>query len=156
MKMANLAQTINVLQALILTDKEKMLLTPTYYVFDLYKAHQDATLIPLSIQSKDYVLGSEKLPAINGSGSIDKNGTITLTLVNIDPANSQEITLDLADAQSLKVSGQVITASKYTDHNTFDKPGTVKPQPFDGAKKSKSGLTITLPAKSVVALTLTK
>lgn len=155
-KMANLAQTVNVLQALILTDKEKMLLTPTYHVFDMYKAHQDAQLIPLSIQCRDYVQGSEKLPAINGSASVNSNGVITLTLVNIDPANSQDVTLDLPEAQSLKVSGQVITAAKFTDHNTFEKPGQVKPQPFDNAKKTRTGLTVTLPSKSVVSLTLSR
>lgn len=155
-KMANLAQTINVLQALILTDKEKMLLTPTYYVFDLYKVHQDAMLIPLNIHCKDYVSGTEKLPSINASASQDKSGAINISLVNIDPVNAQDLQLDIPDLQSYTVSAQVITSAKYTDHNTFDKPDTIKPAQFAGAKKNKGSLSLKLPAKSIVAIKLVK
>jgi len=84
-KMANLAQTVNVLQALILTDKEKMLLTPTYHVFDMYKVHHDATWLPLQVNTPDYVLGDVKVPAVNASASRDKNGAVHITLVNLDP-----------------------------------------------------------------------
>jgi len=155
-RMANLAQTINVLQALILTDKEKMLLTPTYHVFDLYKVHQDAMLIPLMIRSKDYVLGTEKLSAINASASRDKAGNINISIVNIDPANALDLQLDLPGASSLTVTAQVITAEKFTDHNTFEKPGTIKPMAFNGVKKTKDTLTVKLPAKSVVVIKLAK
>src|SRR5699024_1904783 len=79
-KMANLAQTVNVLQALALTKRNKMLLTPTYYVFDLYKKHQDAILLPIKLESPDYELSDgEKIPAINGSASIDSTGKIHLS-----------------------------------------------------------------------------
>ncbi|MEP6735013.1 MAG: alpha-N-arabinofuranosidase [Chryseolinea sp.] len=155
-RMANLAQTVNVLQALILTDNEKMLLTPTYHVFDLYKVHQDATMIPLKISSKNYAFGGDKLSAINASASRAKDGSITLSIVNIDPVNSLDFSLDIPEAQSMTASGKVITSGKFTDHNTFDKPGVVTPKPFNDVKKSKTGLTVKLPAKSLVQIKLSK
>jgi alpha-N-arabinofuranosidase len=153
-RMANLAQTINVLQALILTEKEKMLLTPTYHVYDLYQVHQDAMLIPLTIKSKEYTLGAEKLPAINASASRDKAGNINISIVNIDPVNAIDLQLDVPGTASHNLSAQVITSDKFTDHNTFDKPGTIKPVAFTGAKKTKESLSVKLPAKSVVMIKL--
>lgn len=95
-RMANLAQTINVLQALIFTNNEKMLLTPTYHVFDLYQVHQDATLIPLNIQSKDYQFNNQKIKAINASASKDKNGAVHISLVNLDPNNVNDVQIDVS------------------------------------------------------------
>src|SRR5688572_19324846 len=83
-RMANLAQTINVLQAVILTNEEKMILTPTFHVMEMYNVHQDAKRIPLSLKTNDYTLGKEKLPAVSASASIDKNGVTHISLVNID------------------------------------------------------------------------
>lgn len=153
-KMANLAQTINVLQALILTDKEKMLLTPTYHVFDLYKVHQDATWLPLQLSTPDYVLGDSKVPAVNLSASRDKNGVIHISLVNLDPAKKITLTAALSNIAWQSVEGQVLTSANYTDHNTFDKPNAVIPQKFTGAKKQGNDLVVELPAKSIVLLTL--
>src|SRR5581483_7957272 len=87
-KMANLAQTINVLQALILTDKEKMVLTPTYHVFDLYKVHQDAKYLPVKLSSPDYEVDGKKIPAMSVTASQDAAGKIHVSLVNLDPHNS--------------------------------------------------------------------
>ena len=83
-KMANLAQVVNVLQAVILTDKEKMILTPTYHVMNMYKAHQDAQLLPVSFENTAYSWGDEKLPALSISASLDKNGSVHISLANID------------------------------------------------------------------------
>jgi len=83
-RMANLAQTVNVLQSIVLTQGNKMLLTPTYYVFDLYKVHQDAKLLPIEIASPDYVSGDAKIPAVNVSASQDSTGAVHISLVNID------------------------------------------------------------------------
>jgi alpha-N-arabinofuranosidase len=153
-KMANLAQTVNVLQALILTDKEKMLLTPTYHVFDLYKVHHDATWLPVQLSTPDYVLGDTRVPAVNLSASRDKNGVVHLTIVNLDPAKKITLTAGLSNISWSSVEGQQLTSAKYTDHNTFDKPNTVVPQKFTGAKKQGNDLVVELPAKSVVLLTL--
>ncbi len=153
-RMANLAQTVNVLQALILTDKEKMLLTPTYHVFDLYQVHQDAQLIPFSISTPDFVNGDKKLPAVNVSASLDQDGKVHITLVNIDPNKTIKVQGAINGVDWKKVSGKVLTSGKVTDINKFDQPETVKPAVFNGAKKTKDGLSIELPAKSVVMLEL--
>jgi alpha-L-arabinofuranosidase len=154
-KMANLAQTINVLQAVILTDEEKMILTPTYHVMEMYKVHQDATLIPVSVISGDYMSGDKKLAAVYASASVDKNGVTHLSLVNIDATKDQEITVKVAGPKNYKsVGGRILTSAKLQDHNTFDKPDAVKPVNFTGAKLASGTLTVKLPAHSVVMLEL--
>jgi alpha-N-arabinofuranosidase len=155
-RIANLAQTINVLQALILTEDDKMLLTPTYHVFDLYKVHQDADHVPLRITSQDYTFGGEKLKAINASASRDKTGNINISIVNIDPNASVDIQLDIPGLSYKNITGTVITAAQFTDHNTFEKPTTIKPEKFNGAKKTQNTLSVKMPAKSVVVVTLTQ
>jgi len=151
-KMANLAQTINVLQAVILTDKEKMLLTPTYWVYYLYKVHQNAVLLPVSLTSDSYELNGKKMDAINVSASKDAAGKIHITLVNIDPDKAQTIDAELQGFTAKKVSGKMLTAAKINDYNTFDKPNTVSVKDFNSAKLSGGKLNITLPSKSVVML----
>ena len=149
---ANLAQAVNVLQALVLTDKEKMLLTPTYHVFDLYQVHQDATLLPLQFSSPDYVLGGEKIPALNASASKDKNGVVHISLVNLDPNKALALETALPGMTWKTVTGKVLTAAKVSDYNTFDKPNTIKPATFTGARKRGDRLAVALPPKSVVVL----
>jgi alpha-L-arabinofuranosidase len=149
-QMAQLAQTVNVLQALILTEGTKMILTPTYHVFDMYKVHMDAKLLPVKFTSPDYVLDGQSLPALNVSASQDANGVVHLTLVNIDPNKS----ITFNQVKWAAVTGQVLTSAKITDINTFDKPNTVVLQNFTGAKKQGDLLNIVLPPKSVVALEL--
>ncbi|WP_052346467.1 alpha-N-arabinofuranosidase [Hymenobacter swuensis] len=151
---ANLAQAINVLQAVILTEKEKMLLTPTYHVFDLYQVHQDAQYLPLQFQSPDYVLGGEKIPALNASASKDKNGAVHISLVNLDPNKALTLETVLPGVSWKTVSGRILTSANVADYNTFDKPATVKLADFKGAKKKGSNLAVTLPARSVVVLEL--
>jgi len=90
-KMANLAQTINVLQAVILTEEEKMLLTPTYHVMEMYKVHQDAMMIPIHVKSRDYELGDKKLPTISSSASINEAKQIHISLVNIHATQAQKV-----------------------------------------------------------------
>jgi alpha-N-arabinofuranosidase len=151
-RMANLSQTINVAQSVILTDKEKMLLTPTYWTFLLYKVHQDATLLPLSFSCNKYELNGKKMDAVSVSASKDASGKIHITLVNIDPNREQTIETELRSFAAKRVSGQVLTSPKITDHNTFDKPNTLSVKEFKGAKLSKGTLSVILPAKSVVML----
>jgi alpha-N-arabinofuranosidase len=153
-KMAQLAQTINVLQALILTEGPKMILTPTYHVFDMYKVHHDAKLLPIKFTSPDYVLGNQTLPALNVSASQDSLGVVHITLVNIDPTKSITLSTTLNQVKWTTVTGEVLTSAKITDINTFDKPGTLKIAKFDGAQKQGALLNVVLPAKSVVLLTI--
>jgi alpha-N-arabinofuranosidase len=153
-KMANLAQTVNVLQSLILTDKDKMLLTPTYHVFDLYKVHQDARSLPLQYWTPDYVHGGEKIPAVNASASKDSTGAIHISFVNLDPTNKVNVRANLSGLGFKTVQGQVLTAARFTDVNSFDAPNRVKPVVFSGARKDGNDLVVELPAMSVVVLEL--
>src|SRR5690606_37293329 len=92
-QMANLAQTVNVLQAVILTDEEKMILTPTYHVMKMYNVHQDAKLLPITVKSNDYTFNGQKLPAISASASTDSLGRTHVSLVNVDARNAQEVSI---------------------------------------------------------------
>jgi len=151
-RMANLAQTVNVLQAVVLTQEEKMILTPTYHVMEMYNVHQDATLLPLQITTNNYVLGTEKLPAISASASKDNAGRVHISLVNIDSKNAQEITLDLRGGKFTTVSGRILTSAKLQDHNSFESSEKVKPAAFKQATISNNILKVTLPAHAVVVL----
>jgi alpha-N-arabinofuranosidase len=152
--MANIAQMINVLQSVILTDKEKMLLTPTYHVFEMFKVHQGATSLPLQLTSPDYVMGENKIPAVSASASRDAAGKVHLTLANADPKNAINLECKLTGLTAKAVSGRVLTAPAVNAHNTFAEPDAVKPVPFTGATLAGETLTIALPAKSVVVLEL--
>jgi alpha-N-arabinofuranosidase len=151
-KMANIAQTINVLQAMILTEGDQMILTPTYHVFDLYKVHQDATLLPLTLDAGTYAFEDQSIPALSASASKDASGTIHLTLVNLDPNQERTIQTTLRGQDVSRVSGRVLTATTMNAHNTFDQPSNVQPADFTGATLQGDQLTIQLPAKSIVAL----
>lgn len=153
-RMANLAQTVNVLQAVILTNQEKMLLTPTYHVMEMYNVHQDATMLPLQLKTNDYVLGNEKLPAVSASASKDKNGTAHVSLVNIDASKSQTVTIDVRGLNIKSVSGRILTSKKLQDYNSFDQPTNIQPTVFNGAKLTGNTLQVQLPPFSVVVLAL--
>ena len=150
--MANIAQMVNVLQAMILTDKDKMVLTPTYHVFEMYKVHQGATSLPFTLVTPDYVLGTDKVPAVSAAASRDAAGKVHLSLVNANPNTAITVACTLAGLDAKSVSGRVLTSPAMQDCNTFAAPATVKPQPFDGAKLAAGQLTVVLPAKSVVVL----
>ncbi|MDB5111810.1 MAG: alpha-N-arabinofuranosidase [Mucilaginibacter sp.] len=153
-KMANLAQTINVLQALILTDKDKMLLTPTYHIFDMYKVHQDAKFLPVKLNSPDYVSGTDKIAAVNVSASQDATGKIHISLVNLDPHKNIPITIDLNDMKWKTVIGEILTSTHITDINTFAQPDKLHLKSFTDAKKDGSKLIVNMPSKSAVTLEL--
>ncbi|MBW3552195.1 MAG: alpha-N-arabinofuranosidase, partial [Gemmatimonadetes bacterium] len=153
-KMANIAQTVNVLQAMILTRGEEMILTPTYHVFDLYKVHQDATLLPTSLRSDPYTLGADSVLAVSASASRDENGAIHITLVNLDPTRARTIDVVMRGANVSRVSGRILTADAMNAHNTFERPNTVRPAEFRGARLSGNDLRVQLPSKSVVLLEL--
>jgi len=157
-KMANIAQMVNVLQALILTDKEKMVLTPTYYVFDLFKVHHDAALIPMDIESPMYQYEGKSIPSISVSASKDKSGAIHITLVNINPNSAVDVNCDLRGVNNiLKVkSARLLTAEKINSHNTFENPNEVISNDFDNYKLTDNILNVKIPSKSVVMIELIK
>lgn len=153
-RMANLAQAVNVLQSVILTNKEKMILTPTYHVMEMYNVHQDATMIPVKIISNDYIVNGEKIPAVSVSASKDKDGVTHVSLVNIDASKTQDIVVNINGAEFTTVSGRVLTAKKLQEYNSFTEAGKIQPGTFTGAKLSGEQLQVKLPPFSVVVLTL--
>ncbi|WP_153799925.1 alpha-N-arabinofuranosidase [Foetidibacter luteolus] len=153
-RMANLAQAINVLQAVILTDGPQMILTPTYHVMEMYNVHQDATLLPLKLKTNNYVSEGIKLPAVSASASKDSTGTVHVSLVNIDLHKEQKIEVNLTGANFTSASGRIISSPKINDYNSFDNPSKVQPAAFDGASVKGNSLSVTLPPFSVVVLTL--
>ena len=153
-KMANIAQLVNVLQALILTEGEKMVLTPTYHVFDMYQVHHDATFVPVELVTDDYAQGSEKIRALSASASKDAQGRLHVSLVNLDPKAAVAVEATIQGARFTSVTGRVLTADALDAHNTVDAPDQVKPAAFTGATLQDSTLEARLPPRSVVVLTL--
>ncbi|MGB3776390.1 MAG: alpha-L-arabinofuranosidase C-terminal domain-containing protein [Leeuwenhoekiella sp.] len=152
-KMANLAQVVNVLQAVILTEGEKMILTPTYHVMKMYNVHQDAELIPLNLDTPDYEFNGEKLPAVSASASKDSTGTVHMSMINIDSKKENKVTISLQDLNIKDVSAQILTSKTLQDHNTFENPDKIKPADFKDFKVKKGNLELTIPAFSVVVIT---
>jgi alpha-N-arabinofuranosidase len=153
-RMANIAQTINVLQAMILTRGEEMILTPTYHVFEMYTVHHDATLLPIHLDEGAYEYRDMSIPAVNASASVDGNGRVHISLVNMDPNQDRTIEVEIRGADVSGVSGRVLTADAINSHNTFEQPNVVRPVAFDGASLSGNTVTVSLPSKSVVVLEL--
>jgi alpha-N-arabinofuranosidase len=153
-KMANIAQMVNVLQAMILTDKEKMVLTPTYYVFRMYKVHQGATLVPVELSAPHFAMDKASIPSLSASASRDAGGRIHLSIVNLDPNRRAEIATTLSGATIKTASGEVLTAAAMNAMNTLENPNQLKPSAFSGYKLQGSQLTLSIPPKSVVVLEL--
>nr|WP_315165674.1 alpha-L-arabinofuranosidase C-terminal domain-containing protein [uncultured Flavobacterium sp.] len=151
-KMANLAQTVNVLQAVILTENEKMLLTPTYHVMKMYTVHHDAQLLPMTINSPLYTYNGQTLPALSASASKDKSGLVHVSLVNIDSKKENKIEIDIKELGVKNVTATILTSPKLQDHNSFDNPSKIKPTVYKGFEIKKGKLEITIPAFSVVVL----
>jgi alpha-N-arabinofuranosidase len=153
--MANIAQTVNVLQAMILTEEgsDRMLLTPSYHVFEMYKVHHDATLLPLDLQGDAYTHGDRSIPALTTTASRNGEGTVHITLSNLDPNTAKTVQCHVRGLGATAVSGRILTADAMNAHNTFNEPERVQPATFTGAQLAGEQLTIQLPAKSVLALT---
>jgi alpha-N-arabinofuranosidase len=151
---ANIAQMVNVLQALILTDGAKMVRTPTYWAFDLYKDYQGATVLPVEVDSRWYGRGEYGLAAISASAVRDPQGVVHVALANADPAQGSRVSVKIDGVAPGAVSGRILTADKMDAHNSFDAPDAVRPQPFTAAQWQNGVLTATLPPKAVVMLDL--
>ncbi|MBR5742517.1 MAG: alpha-N-arabinofuranosidase, partial [Clostridia bacterium] len=151
--MANIAQMVNVLQAVILTEGKKMLLTPTYHVFDLYKGHQDAVLLETEYETRAIGLGEAGIPDLSVSASRGADGEIRATLVNPDPQNALEIGLKIAGADPENASARGI-AGGIADHNTFEEPERVKIRPTAVSREADGVFTVRLPACSVTEVVL--
>jgi alpha-N-arabinofuranosidase len=148
-KMANIAQMINVLQSVILTKDGKMILTPTYYVFKLFNVHQDALLIPIQLNTASYTFEGKSIPAVNASASV-KNDVISITLCNLDPNKEQKISFRIDGKPVSSATGKVITAKNINDYNDFGVPEKVNIGDLSVPKPVNGKMDLTLPPKSVV------
>jgi len=153
-QMANLAQVINVLQSVILTEGEKMVVTPTYHVFDMYKVHQDASLLQTAVTSEEYTRDNASIPQVSVSASKDAEGRIHISLVNLDNAGSAEVEIDLRGltGSNVAISGTELTASIKDAHNTFEQPDAVAPKAFNSFALEGTKITAKLSPMSVTQL----
>ncbi len=160
-RMTNIAQIANVLQSMVLTNGDDMVLTPTYFVFKMYIPHQGARLVPLHVDCSTRKVRSERssrprvLPTISATAS-EKDGVLTISLANVDLEKECDVEIPLGTFDMNKVSGEILTSKNINDYNDFGKGEVVKLAPFSNAKISKGTLRVTLPAKSIVTLSLSK
>jgi alpha-N-arabinofuranosidase len=151
-RMSNIAQMINVLQAMILTDKDKMVLTPTYHVFKMYLPFQDATLVPLTFNAGTYNQGDIALPRVDAVAARDTSGKLWMAVTNLDPNRSVRINAAVAGAPVRWARGEVLTAPRVDAVNTFVAPDTVSPKAFNGQAAGGNGVVLDIPAKSIVVV----
>jgi alpha-N-arabinofuranosidase len=152
---ANIAQMINVLQAMIITDNEKMVLTPSYYVFKMYVPFQDATLVPVTFDAGRYTHGDIVLPRVDAIAAKDGNGKLWIAFTNLDPNHPAEIEASVAGMSAKSVAGETLSASKVDSVNTFDAPDTVVPKPIS-ANIQDGKLIMKLDPKSVTVVSVEK
>jgi len=154
-KMANIAQTVNVLQAMILTKDDEIVRTPSFYVFKMYKVHHDATLLPVDVESELYTYNKESIGAISVSASKADNGTINITLSNINPGKAIKVDCELRGKENMNFKkGEIITSEKINSYNDFGKKEEVFIDSFNDVKLKGNMLQINLPSKSIVMIQL--
>ena len=152
-RMANIAQMINVLQAMILTDKEKMVLTPTYYVFKMYVPFQDATFIPVAFDAGAYTHVSVTLPRVDAIAAKGADGKLLLEITNLDAENPAIIDADLAGITAKSARAETLTGAAVDSVNTFESPAFVAPKP--AAVKVQNGkLSLTVEPRSVTVVSI--
>jgi alpha-N-arabinofuranosidase len=153
--MANIAQTVNVLQAMILTKEEQMVKTPTFYVFKMYKVHQDALLLPSTVLSEKYRLDNDIIPSLSVSASKSKNGHLNITIANVNPNKDLKTVINFNGLTKIaNIKGEIITAGEMNALNDFGKEEQVLIKEFDDFKKKKMSIDVSIPSKSVVLLTI--
>lgn len=154
--MANIAQTVNVLQAMILTDGERMLRTPTYWVFEMFKVHQGGQVIPVDLGGEQYVLlDGDDVPAISASASIRTGGShLDISVANLGPHDAQSVDINLGGFPAIETEARILTAETMQAHNTFDAPDDIKPQAFSDWSFGADTISMRLPPKSVVVFSI--
>jgi alpha-N-arabinofuranosidase len=151
--MTNIAQMINVLQAMILTDKEKMVLTPTYYIFKMYVPFQDATFVPVDFDPGTLHRDGITLPRVDAVAARDASGKLWLEITNLDPDKPLDLDAAIAGIKVKSAKGETLTASAVDSINTFAAPNTVVPKPISATLKD-GRLTLRVEPKSVTVLEL--
>jgi alpha-N-arabinofuranosidase len=152
-RMTNIAQMVNVLQAMILTDGPRMVRTPTYYAFLMYRPFQGATALPVNVSSPNENAGSAEIPAIDVTAARGADGALYVGIINVDPDQPADVAIELTKSGGA-INGQILTAPAMDSRNRFGAPEEVRPTPFDGARWAGGKLHVAMPAKSMVVLTL--
>ena len=150
--MANIAQTVNVLQAVILTDGDKMVLTPTYHIFKMYKDHQENTLVGSFLTTKELTSemnNKKSYPQLTESASIDENGVVYSTITNCSASEAVEIKCQIADTSVTEIKAEILTGDIH-DKNDFENGERVTVKAFDDFKTTADGFIATIPACSIV------
>jgi alpha-N-arabinofuranosidase len=155
-KGANIAQMVNVLQSVILTDNDKMVLTPTYHVFRMFSVHQNARLLNIDLRCEDYTYAGKMIPSLSASASVDNDGKVHISLANLNPGKQISVSCPVIGEKYKKVTGEILTAAAMNSFNSFDKPDVVKPVSFNGYSLQDGVLTVNVPSKSVIVLELSK
>jgi len=153
-RMTNIAQMVNVLQAMILTREGQMVLTPTYHVFHMYRGFQDATVLPIEVKSPWYNKDQWVVPSVSAIAARGTDGVVRVAMTNVDPNRAASVQVAVSGLTPAGVTGQVLTAPTIQSHNDFGSGEVVKPAAFTGASVAGGTLSATLPAKSVVVLEL--
>lgn len=153
-RMANIAQAVNVLQAMLLTDGAKMARTPTYHVYAMYLPFHDATALPVEVEAPLLTSGNDRYPASNLSAARAKDGKVHVAVANLDSARPQSLRLMVGGLKAREVSGQVLTHAKMDAHNLPGGAEVVAPARFTGARIAGGALELKVPAKSVVVVRL--
>jgi alpha-L-arabinofuranosidase len=152
-RIANIAQMVNVLQAMILTDKEKMVLTPTYHVFKMYVPFQDATFVPVAFNAGTYTHGDITLPRVDAVAAKGADGKLWLAITNVDPNRPVEVEASITGIAATSAAGETLTAPKVDSVNDFEAPNTVAPKPV-AAKVQGGKLNLKLEPKSVTVISV--
>lgn len=152
-RMANIAQLVNVLQSVILTEGAKMILTPTYHVFKMYACHQEATLLESYLEKEKIGVGDYLVDNLSESVSMDDQGRLHLTIANLSYDQSFDISTSVSGMNVTKVKGEIVSG-KPSDHNTFETPDTVVTKNFEDVKLTGDGISFKIPACSVLHFTL--
>ncbi len=153
-QMANIAQMINVLQSVILTEGDKMILTPTYHVFKMFSVHQNAELLETSLEDTYYHYGKEKINQLSASSSMDAEGRIHISICNLDPIQEVKIDCLLLGATKTKISGTILTSNEMNARNTFEEPNTIGEAKLLNLSLENNQIHASIPPKSVVVIKL--
>jgi alpha-N-arabinofuranosidase len=156
-KIAALAQMVNVLQSVILTEGEKMVKTPTYHVMHMYRHHQGAQLLESTLV--DVAEGGNenyKIPTLTESVSVDKDGVITITLNNLTLDKAEEVEVLTVEGDYRVAEARIVTGDAMDAHNTFDAPERVVEQDFTDYEVTGRGVRVCIPSNSVVMVRLSK
>ena len=141
--MANIAQMVNVLQAMILTDGEKMVLTPTYHVFDLYKHHQEA----IHVKTDD--IKDAKISYT----MTEKDGKLSVSICNYSLVEETELSIELPKDKVDFVNNQIIVGQHMDDHNTIENSEAITLTQFTDFEVVGNKLNIKVPPMSVLTVT---